>query len=120
MTPLDSPVLLGVSLKMYFDAERTDEWCLAVAEIARRHDALLSGQTSLFVLPSLLSLASAIEIFADTNVAVGAQNLFWEDRGAYTGETSGADLRDLGCRLVEIGHAERRALLGEDDATVNR
>jgi triosephosphate isomerase len=112
--------MLGVSLKMYFSPRRTVEWCTAVAELARRHRAVSSGAASLFVLPAFSSLTAAIDIFADTAVSVGAQDLFWEDRGPYTGEVSGTDLRDLGCSYVEVGHAERRYLLGEDDAAVNR
>ena len=51
-------------------------------------------------------------------VAFGAQDLFWEDRGAYTGAVSGADLADMGARYVEIGHAERRAVFGETDGVI--
>ena len=112
---LDSPVVLGVGFKMYFDQAQTTRWCTAVAEIAQRHEAITSGVVTLFVLPSFTALAGAVGIFADTPVQVGAQDLFWEDRGAYTGEVSGTDLRDLGCALVEIGHAERRGIFGETD-----
>ncbi|MDQ1583314.1 MAG: triosephosphate isomerase [Microbacteriaceae bacterium] len=69
----------------------------------------------LFVLPSFPSLVDAIEAFQGTGVEVGAQDLFWEDRGAYTGEVSGLDLSLIGCTYVAIGHAERRSVLGEDD-----
>jgi triosephosphate isomerase len=55
-----------------------------------------------------------------TAVEVGAQNLHWEDRGPYTGEVSGTDLREIGCTLVEVGHAERRSVFGEDDDVVRR
>lgn len=53
-----------------------------------------------------------------TDVAWGAQNLSQHERGAYTGEVSGAMLKDFGCRYVVVGHSERRALYGEDDAVV--
>ena len=115
-----TPVVIGVSLKMYFDPERTIEYCTAVAALARRHEAIISGRVSLFVMPTFLSLASAIDIFDGAAVEVGAQDLFWEDRGAFTGEISGADLRALGCRYVELGHAERRELFGEGDSVVQR
>ena len=48
----------------------------------------------------------------------GGQNLFWETSGAYTGEISGAMLRDMGCRYVLVGHSERRQIFGETDAQV--
>lgn len=54
----------------------------------------------------------------DSNVLWGAQNLSQHEKGAYTGEVSAAMLRDFGCSLVIVGHSERRALYGEDDATV--
>ena len=61
-----------------------------------------------------------IEAIGGAPVAVGAQDLFWADRGAYTGAVSGADLRRLGCRYVEVGHAERRQVFGEDAGTTRR
>jgi triosephosphate isomerase len=65
-------------------------------------------------------LALVAQSFTNTQVAVGAQNLHEEDSGAYTGEVSGAMLRDLGCRYVIVGHSERRAYCGESDAGVAR
>lgn len=105
---------------MYFDTAQAAEWCAAVAELARRHDALTSGTVALFVLPSFTALTTAIDIFAGTSVSVGAQDLFWEDHGAFTGEVNGADLRGVGCTLVEIGHAERRRILGETDNIIGK
>src|SRR5665213_1368128 len=55
-----------------------------------------------------------------TAVAVGAQDLFWEDRGPYTGAVSGADLRQIGCSYVEVGHVERRRVFGEDRKVARR
>jgi triosephosphate isomerase len=52
-------------------------------------------------------------------VAIAAQNCFWEDKGAFTGEVSAPQLADAGCRYVILGHSERRQLMGELDATVN-
>ena len=115
-----SSVLLGVSLKMYFDHNRTRSWCTEVAQLARHHESVVSGAVTLVVLPGFTSLSTAMEIFSGTGVSVGAQDLFWEDRGAFTGEVSGADLADIGCTFVEIGHAERRSLFGEGPAVLAR
>ena len=53
-------------------------------------------------------------------IALGAQNVHWEQQGAFTGEVSGPMLRDLGCAYVIIGHSERRSLFGERDADVHK
>jgi triosephosphate isomerase len=57
---------------------------------------------------------------ADSPYRLGAQNLFWEDKGAFTGEVSGPMLKDLGCRFVIIGHSERRHYFGEPDEWMNK
>jgi triosephosphate isomerase len=111
-------VTVGVSLKMYFGPERAREWFGRVAELARAHPAVRSGRVELFVVPSFVSIPAALDAFAGTGVLVGAQDLFWEDAGAFTGEVSGAELAELGVGVVEVGHAERRRLFGETDAVV--
>lgn len=63
-------------------------------------------------------LAQAEAVLRGSAVALGAQTLSEHDSGAYTGEVSGAMLRDFGCRFVIVGHSERRALYGERDAQV--
>jgi triosephosphate isomerase len=61
-----------------------------------------------------------MEAARGSRIAVGAQNMFWEKEGAYTGEVSAPMLRALGCSHVIIGHSERRQYFGETDDTVNR
>ncbi|WP_460580934.1 triose-phosphate isomerase family protein [Humibacter ginsengisoli] len=107
------PVILGVSLKLYFDLGTTIGWSRSVAAIAARHAALATGAARLFVLPSLPAVPAAMREFAESPVGVGAQDLFWKEKGPYTGGVSGADLRAIGCRYAEIGHAERRSMFGE-------
>jgi triosephosphate isomerase len=55
-----------------------------------------------------------------SHIALGAQNMYHTEEGAYTGEISGKMLKDLGCRYVILGHSERRQLMGETDAQVNQ
>jgi triosephosphate isomerase len=109
------PMFVGVSLKMYFDHERTLRWCSDVAQIAAAHPAVVGGAVDLVVIPSFPQLQAAVGIFDGTRVQVGAQNLSWEDAGAFTGEVSASQLAQVGCTHVEIGHAERRRIFQEND-----
>lgn len=112
-------IVLGVSLKMYFSYQQTLAWSEEVAAIARQHPAIVNGQVGLFVLPSFPAIPAIGLIFADTPVCIGAQDLCWEDNGAWTGEVSGAMLAEIGCRYVEIGHAERRRHFAETDVQIS-
>jgi triosephosphate isomerase len=115
---MSTPLRIGVSLKLYFGYAQTLDWCSHVAQTAAAHPALQSGAVSLFVLPSFPAIPAVAAIFAEGPVAVGAQDLGAVDGGAYTGEVSGAMLAELGARYVEVGHAERRRLFGEDESVV--
>lgn len=71
------------------------------------------------VAPPFTSICAAVEQAAGTPIKVAGQDLYWEDKGAFTGEVSGAMLRDAGCAWVIIGHSERRQYFGETDSSVN-
>jgi triosephosphate isomerase len=71
-----------------------------------------------FVIPPFTAVREVKATLAGTRVKVGAQNMHWEDEGAWTGEISPLMLTDCGLDLVELGHSERRAHFGETDATV--
>ena len=72
------------------------------------------------VAPSFPCLRAVLDAVAGTPLAVGAQNMHWEVKGAFTGEVAPLMLFEMGVRFVIIGHSERRALFGETDATVSR
>lgn len=111
--PSPRTVTLGVSHKLYLDVARSEQWAAAVAALVTDDADVRSGAIRLFVLPSLPSLAVVSDALGAAPVALGAQDLHWHDRGAYTGGISGRDLADVGCRYVEIGHAERSLVFGE-------
>lgn len=69
--------------------------------------------------PPFTALARVAEAVKDSGIEVGAQDVYWEAQGAFTGEVSCAMLCDAGCNWVIIGHSERRAMFGETDDTVN-
>ncbi len=72
------------------------------------------------VCPPFTALAAVSPLLADSPLGLGAQNLYPEAQGAFTGEVSPSMLVDVGCRYVIIGHSERRQYFGESDAFVNR
>jgi triosephosphate isomerase len=92
------------------------------ADFARRFVPLVSGvaDRDIMIAPAFTALETVGGILKGTNVALGAQNLFWEAEGAFTAEISPKMLAAAGCRYVIIGHSERRQYFGETDETVNR
>jgi len=73
----------------------------------------------LAICPPFVYIPGVVEALNDSNIGVGAQNMYFEDNGAFTGEISGQMLRDIGCRHVILGHSERRHVLGESDRLIN-
>ena len=108
------PIIAG-NWKMYKTATE------AVAFVTRLQKELKGGgETEVVVAPSFVALAPVAECLKGTEIAVAAQDCYWEEQGAYTGEVSVPMLRDAGCRCVIIGHSERRAYFGEQDEQVNK
>jgi triosephosphate isomerase len=77
-------------------------------------------EAEIVVAPPFTALGAVRELLEDSPVVLAAQNIFWEDKGAFTGEISAPMLRDAGCQYVIIGHSERRQHFGETDAEVNK
>ncbi len=80
----------------------------------------LGQNCEVIIAPPFTSIACAAKEVKDSAIQLGAQNLFWEDKGAFTGEISGPMLKEIGCSHVIIGHSERRQYFGETDETVNK
>ena len=70
--------------------------------------------------PPYVDIATAVQAARHSNVQIGAQNMYWEKEGAFTGEISARMIQAAGCTHVIIGHSERRQYFGETDDTVNR
>lgn len=107
---------VGVSTKMYLGYQESLDWLAGVRDQVMARPEL-AGRVGVFVAPSFPLLESASRILDGTSVLLAAQNSSAAG-GALTGEVSPDLLAELGVGLVEIGHAERRRLFGEDDAVV--
>jgi len=79
-----------------------------------------SDRVSMAVIPPFVYLSAVAEAVSASSVAVGAQDLYFEEKGAFTGEISPGMLKDVGCTYVLCGHSERRHVLGETDELVGK
>ena len=108
------------------------EWIVAgnwkmhntIAESIALAKAIKEGTTNLkngevIVAPAFTALFSVGETIKGSNVQLAAQNMFYEDKGAFTGEISPGMLRDIGCAYVIIGHSERRKYFHDSDDDIN-
>ena len=78
-----------------------------------------NAEADVFVFPPFLALQTVSEILKDADVNVGAQNMYIEDKGAYTGEISADMLQSIGINSIIIGHSERRQIFKEDDELIH-
>ncbi len=106
--------LIAGNWKMHLSADEAVELAKSIVSAAGDNgpDVLLC--------PSFTLLSYVKHVVTGSRVAVGAQNVYWEPKGAFTGEISASMLVDAGCSHVIIGHSERRQYFGETDASVNR
>ena len=110
--------ILGVSTKMYFSLARTRSYVDKVLALLADQKAIFD-RIDVFVCPDAVSLPSVVEQVKSSGLPLlaGGQDCAADDYGAFTGFLSPAVLAECGARLVEVGHAERRRLLGETDTT---
>jgi triosephosphate isomerase (TIM) len=106
--------LITANWKMYKDPTQTKEFFREFLPLISGHD-----RDEIAVCPPFVDLDAALESAKDSQVAIGAQNVYWKDEGAFTGEISPSMLVAVGCTHVIIGHSERRQYFGETDDTVN-
>lgn len=105
---------VGTSFKM----NKTLAEALSFANRLAETDAARALRVQRFVIPPFTAVREVKKALAATSVKVGAQNMHWDDAGAWTGEISPLMLKDCGLDLVEIGHSERREFFNETDRSV--
>lgn len=105
---------IGTSWKM----NKTLPDALAFAEGLVESDAERDPRIQRFVIPPFTAARQVKTALSETSVLVGAQNMHWQDAGAWTGEVSAPMLVDCDLDIVELGHSERRAYFGETNETV--
>ncbi len=106
--------LIAANWKMYKNPAQTREFFAAFLPLVSGHD-----RDEIVVCPPYVDLNAALEAAKGSHVSMGAQNVYWKDEGAFTGEISPSMLVEIGCTHVIIGHSERRQYFGETDDTVN-
>ena len=85
-----------------------------------KRDAIDFGKVDVLVAPPFTTLHVARETLIGTDILIAAQNMHWEEKGAFTGEISASMLKEAGCSHVVLGHSERRALFFETSEIINR
>jgi len=88
-------------------------------QLAQDQD-VASFKHTMVLCPSFPALIPVGQALANTKIALGAQDMFWEENGSYTGEVSATTLKEVGCTHTIIGHSERRNIVGETNAMVHK
>jgi len=108
-------LIIAANWKMHKTAAETAAFC---SELKQREKELRG--VDVLICPPFTALAAAAVALEGSGIKLGAQNMFWEVKGAFTGEIAPVMLKEFGASHIIIGHSERRHILGEDDAVVRK
>jgi triosephosphate isomerase (TIM) len=116
------PLIVG-NWKMFKTIQETRDFCAQLVADPKVKEAFAPGsdrKTEAAVAPPFTALAEAAQALKGSPIFLSAQDVFWAESGAYTGEVSPKMISDAGCRFSIIGHSERRQYFHETDETVNK
>ena len=111
--PTRRPLIAG-NWKMHLNLAQSMDLAKAVRDGAKNATAEVA------ICVPFTAISVVADILKSSPVKLGAQDLYWESQGAYTGEISAAQLADAGCAMVIIGHSERRRLFNDTDEAINK
>src|SRR5690348_1980984 len=106
--------LIAANWKMYKNPEQSKQFFVDFLPMVQGHD-----RDEIVVCPPYVDLHAALDAAKGSQVSIGAQDVYWKEEGAFTGEISSTMLVSVGCTHVIIGHSERRQYFGDTDDTVN-
>ncbi len=107
--------IIAGNWKMFKTASETRAFAETIKNALPR-----AKRCSVILCVPFVNIPAALKVLKDSRIAIAAQNLHWEEQGAFTGEVSPSMLAELGVKYVLIGHSERRQYFGETDFTVNK
>lgn len=113
----DNKVYLGTNTKMYKSIAQTVSFLQALEALV---EDIKEEMLELFVIPSFTALEAADTCISKGLIKLGAQNMCWEEQGQFTGEISPLMLKEVGTRIIELGHSERRHTFGETDEMIHK
>ena len=108
------PIIAG-NWKMYKTIKDGQELAVAL-----KRELYKIENVDIVICPAYTLLAYLADDLEDSNIVIGAQDVYWQEEGAFTGEVSPAMLKDAGCQYVIVGHSERRQFFGDTNETVNK
>ena len=109
-------LIIAGNWKMNNDLDQSEKLIVELKNLLQNE----KPNCDVIICPPYTSLSEASKLIKGSSIKLGAQNMYFEESGAYTGEVSASMLKSVGCEYVILGHSERRAIFGETDELINK